>query len=126
MKWSQKYPQVNVRYSHCSNRCRVPVRCVSLSRSVSVSSNKVSVVVVLEKNKFKVFVTVTGKYKSKITENVDASIEKACLIFGVTNKLFLEKEKALKAFIGQSDVLLNLPTGFGKSLVSRTGAVVET
>ena len=125
MKWSQKCPQVNVRYSHCSNRCRVPVHCVSFSRSVRVSSNKVNVVVVLEKNKFKVFVTVTGKYKSKIAENVDASIEKACLIFGVT-KLFLEKEKALKALIGQNDVLLNLPTGFGKSLVSRTGAVVET
>ena len=49
---------LNVRYSHFSNRCRVPVRCVSFSRSVNVSSNKVSVVVVLEKNTFKVFVIV--------------------------------------------------------------------
>ena len=50
---------LNIRYSHCSNRCRVPVRCVSFGRLVNVSSNKVSVVVVLVKNTFKVFVFVT-------------------------------------------------------------------
>ena len=41
---------------------------------------------------------------------MDASIEKACLVFGVT-KLFSEQEKALEAFIDKNDVLLNLPTG---------------
>ena len=41
---------------------------------------------------------------------MDSSIEKACLVFGVT-KLFPEQEKALKAFIDKNDVLLNLPTG---------------
>ena len=41
---------LNIRYSHCSNRCQVPARCVSFGRSVNVSSNKVSVVVVLVKN----------------------------------------------------------------------------
>ena len=51
-----------------------------------------------------------SKYKSKMAENVDDSIEKACLVFGVT-KLFPEQEKALKAFIDKNDVLLNLPTG---------------
>ena len=51
-----------------------------------------------------------SKYKSKMAENVDASIEKACLVFGVI-KLFSEQEKALKAFIDKNDVLLNLPTG---------------
>ena len=45
-----------------------------------------------------------------------AIIEKVYRVFGVTN-LFPEQEKALKAFIDKSDVLLNLPTGFGKSLV---------
>ena len=40
---------LNVRYSHSGNRCRVLVRCVSFSRSVNVSSNKVSVLVVLVK-----------------------------------------------------------------------------
>ena len=30
-----------IRYSHCSNRCRVPVRCLSISGSVIASSNKV-------------------------------------------------------------------------------------
>ena len=38
--------KVNVRDSHCSNMCQVLVSCVSVSRSVNVSSNKVSVVVV--------------------------------------------------------------------------------
>ena len=45
-----------------------------------------------------------------MAENVDASIEKTCLVFDVT-KLFPEQEKALKAFIDKNDVLLNLPTG---------------
>ena len=43
----------------CNNRCRVPVRCVSFDRSVNVSSNKVSVVVVLVKNTCKTFDFVT-------------------------------------------------------------------
>ena len=51
-----------------------------------------------------------SKYKSKMAENVEASIEKTCLVFGVT-KLFPEQEKELKAFIDKHDVLLNLPTG---------------
>ena len=42
-----------------SNRCRVLVRCVSFIRSVNVSSNKVNVVVVFDKNTFKVFIFVT-------------------------------------------------------------------
>ena len=33
--------------SNCSNRCWVPVRCISFSKSVNVSSNKVSIVVAL-------------------------------------------------------------------------------
>ena len=37
-----------------SNRSRIPVSSVSFSRSVNVSSNKVSVVVVFVKNTFKV------------------------------------------------------------------------
>ena len=37
-----------------------------------------------------------------MAENVDASIEKTCLVFDVT-KLFPEQEKALKAFIDRSD-----------------------
>ena len=52
------FSHLNVRYSHCSNRCRVLVRCVSFSRSVNVSSNKISAVVVSDNNTFKVFVFV--------------------------------------------------------------------
>ena len=51
-----------------------------------------------------------SKYKSKMAENVDASIKKTYLVFDVT-KLFPDQEKALKAFIDKNDVLLNLPTG---------------
>ena len=51
-----------------------------------------------------------SKYKYKMAENVDASIEKACFVFGVT-KLFPEQKKVLKIFINKNGVLLNLPTG---------------
>ena len=54
---------------------------------------------------------------------MNAIIEKACRVFGVT-KLFPEQEKALKAFIDKSVVLLNLPTGFGKSLVFQMAPLV--
>ena len=47
---------------------------------------------------------------------MDACKEKACRVSGIT-KLFPEQEKTLKAFIDKNDVSLNLPTGFGKSLV---------
>ena len=47
---------LNVRYGHYSNRCRVPARCVTFSRSVNFSWNKVSVEVILEKDTFKIFV----------------------------------------------------------------------
>ena len=63
-------------------------------------------------------------YNSKMAENLDACIEKACRVFGVT-KLFPEQEKALKAFIDKNDVLLNLPTGFGKSLVFQMAPLVH-
>ena len=56
--------------------------------------------------------------------HVDACIEKACRVFGVT-KLFPEQEKALRAFMDKNDVLLNLPTGFGKSLVFHMAPLVH-
>ena len=65
------------------------------------------------------------QYKSKMAENLDACIEKACRVFVVT-KLFPEQEKALKAFIDKNDVLLNLPTEFGKSLVFQMAPLVHT
>ena len=55
---------------------------------------------------------------------MDACIEKACRVFGVT-KLFPEQEKALKDFIDKNDVSLNLPTGFGKSLVFQMAPLVH-
>ena len=58
-------------------------------------------------------------------DNVDASREKACLVFGVT-ELFPEQEKALKAFIDMSDVLLNLSMGFGRSFEFQMAPLVRT
>ena len=47
-----------------------------------------------------------------------------CRVFCFT-KLFPEQEKALKALIDKNDVLLNLPTGFGKSLVFQMAPLVH-
>ncbi|XP_029180652.2 ATP-dependent DNA helicase RecQ-like [Acropora millepora] len=52
------------------------------------------------------------------------AVQKACHVFGV-EKLFPEQENALKAFISREDVLLNLPTGFGKSLVFQMALLVH-
>jgi len=62
-----------------------------------------------------------------MAKNVDACIEEGCRVFGVT-KLFPEQdlENALKAFIDKNDDLLNLPTGFGKSLVFQMAPLVHT
>ena len=37
--------------------------------------------------------------------------------------LFPHQEKAIKAFISQKDVMVNLPTGFGKSLIFQIAPV---
>ena len=43
-------------------------------------------------------------------------MQKACQVFSV-EKLFSEQFIALKTFVSGNDVLFNLPTGFGMSLV---------
>ena len=63
----------------------------------------------------------------KMAEDVrdfDAAVKKACQVFGV-EKLFPEQFKALKAFVDRNDVFLNLPTGFGKSLVFQMAPIVH-
>ena len=54
--------------------------------------------------------------------DVDGALEKPCLIFGVS-KLFPQQEKAIKAFVSRKDVLVILPTGFGKSLIFQIASV---
>ena len=49
-------------------------------------------------------------------EGFETAVRKACQVFGV-EKLFSEQFEALKTFVSGTDVFLNLPTGFGKSLV---------
>ena len=48
-----------------------------------------------------------------IDVDVDCALEKACRVFGVS-KLFPQKKNAIKDFTSRKDVLVNLPTGFGK------------
>ena len=52
------------------------------------------------------------------------AVQKACHVFGV-EKLFPVQENALKAFISSEDVLLKLPTGFGKSMVFQMAPLVN-
>ena len=54
----------------------------------------------------------------------DAAVKKACDVFGV-ERLFPEQVTGLKSFISRSDVLLNLPTGFGKSVVFQMAPLVH-
>ena len=50
--------------------------------------------------------------------DVDEALEKACRVFS-------QQKKAIKAFISRKDVLVNLPTGFGKSLIFQIASVVH-
>ena len=61
---------------------------------------------------------------AKDVVNFDDALRKACHVFGVP-KLFPEQEKALRAFISRKDLLTNLPTGYGKSLVFQIAPVVQ-
>ena len=54
----------------------------------------------------------------------EQAIKNACNVFGVPN-LFAEQREAIKAFVvDRKDALLNLPTGFGKSLVYQMAPLV--
>ena len=46
----------------------------------------------------------------------DSTLAKACLLFNV-KEFFTEQKKALEAVIYGKYVFVNLPTGFGKSLI---------
>ena len=50
--------------------------------------------------------------------DVDEALKKAC-------RVFPQQKKAIKAFISRKDVLVNLPTGFGKSLIFQIASVVH-
>ena len=58
--------------------------------------------------------------------DVDCALEKVCRVFGVS-KHFPQQKKAIKikSFISRKDVFVNLPMGFGKSLISQIALVVH-
>ena len=51
-------------------------------------------------------------------------LKKACHTYGISN-LFAEQKKALVAFVSRKDVFVNLPTGFGKSLIFQMAPFVH-
>ena len=57
-------------------------------------------------------------------EGFELALQKACQVFGV-EKLFSKQFEALKTFVSGTDVFLNLPTGFGKSLVFQMAPLVH-
>ena len=56
--------------------------------------------------------------------DVDCALEKVCRVFGVS-KLFPHQKNAIKAFTSRKDVLVNLPSGFDKSLIFHIAPVVH-
>lgn len=52
------------------------------------------------------------------------SCQNACQVFGVET-LFPEQFKALKTFVSSTDILLNLPAGFRKSLMFQMAPLVH-
>ena len=57
-------------------------------------------------------------------EGFESAVRKACQVFGV-EKRFSQQFQALKTFVSGTDVFLNLPTGFGKSLVFQMAPLVQ-
>ena len=49
-------------------------------------------------------------------EGFQGAVEKVCHVFSVDG-FFPEQKNVFKAFISREDILLILPTGFGKSMV---------
>ena len=56
--------------------------------------------------------------------DIREAIIKSCDAFGIT-ELYAEQLKALEAFLFGKDVFLNLPTGYGKSIVFQMAPVVH-
>jgi len=61
---------------------------------------------------------------AEYVEGCESAVQNACQI-GV-EKLFSERFKALKTFVSGIDVLLNLSTGFRKSLVFQMAPLVPS
>ena len=68
----------------------------------------------------------SNKFKmADSTTRLDDAFEKACQVFSVS-KLYPEQKKALRAFVTRQDVFVNLPTGYGKSLVFQMAPFVHS
>lgn len=57
-------------------------------------------------------------------ESFESAVRKACQVLGL-EKLFSQQFEVLKTFVSGTDVFLNLPTGFGKSLVFQMAPLVQ-
>ena len=63
--------------------------------------------------------------KADSTTGLDKAFKKACQAFSVL-KLYPEQKKALRAFVTRQDMFVNLPTGYGKSLVFQMAPLVHS
>ena len=62
---------------------------------------------------------------SEDVEGFDSAMQNACQVFGVET-LFPEQFNALNTFVSGTDVLLNLPVGFRKSLMFQMAPLVHS
>lgn len=56
-------------------------------------------------------------------QDFQKAVSDVCSTFGV-QKLYPQQEKALSEFLNGSDVFVNLPTGYGKSLIYKMAPLV--
>ena len=61
---------------------------------------------------------------NKMAEVVDQALHEVCRTFGI-KELFAEQRRALLSFVSGKDVFVNLPTGYGKSLVFQMAPILH-
>ena len=65
-----------------------------------------------------------AEYNQELTQqDFQKAVSGVCSTFGV-QKLYPQQEKALSEFLNGSDVFVNLPTGYGKSLIYQMAPLV--
>ena len=68
--------------------------------------------------------TEDGRRKSRANATRVQAVSGVCSTFGVQN-INTQQEKAVAVFLGGSDVFVNLPTGYGQSLIYHMASLVS-
>lgn len=61
----------------------------------------------------------------KMADDIEACFRKCCEVFAIPN-LFPEQKKAITSLIERKDVFVNLPTGYGKSIIFQMAPLVHS